>query len=289
MNSGLTSRTILALAIDPTSPETVCVAGDGLGLFRTTDGGTSWRRLNLGVNKMPGMDRVLSPRWFNAIAIDPSVQGTVYAASNDNFFGHFVTGVFKTTDGRDTWTPFMAGQAARQIDALAIDPTNTRSLYAGTFNIGIFKTTDGAASLSEINSGLTKVVWYPSFDSIAIAPSNAAIVYAGRPSGGLYKSTDGGMKWTVVGLNVLVFGVSINPSNPNIVYVAEGIGGIEKTTDGGKSWAVVNSGIAKEQVQVLAIDPSDPAILYAGTKENRIFKSTNGGARWVAIPKLPSR
>ena len=180
--------------IDPTSPETVYAAGDGLGLFRTTDGGTSWRRLNLGVNKMPGMDRVLSPRWFNAIAIDPSVQGTVYAASNDNFFGHFVTGVFKTTDGRDTWTPFMAGQAARQIDALAIDPTNTRSLYAGTFNIGIFKTTDGAASLSEINSGLTKVVWYPSFDSIAIAPSNAAIVYAGRPSGGLYKSTDGGMK-----------------------------------------------------------------------------------------------
>ena len=134
---GFTSVDILA--IDPQNPNTVYVkavdrtgrlfqtvpgrgGSDGCGwLYKTTNGGTSWSRMNAGL-----------PNYVTALAIDTQNPSTIYAGSG--------SGVFRSTDGGANWNPVNSGLTTISISTLAIDPRNPSTVYAGTAD-GVFAIT----------------------------------------------------------------------------------------------------------------------------------------------------
>ena len=117
------------LAIDPADPATIYSAGPfGPRLVKSIDGGATWFNSNSGITTI----------FIVAIAIDPNVTTTLYAAASG-------AGVFKSTDGGANWAPLNTGLTTGFVPALAIDPRDTATVYAGT-NSGVFRSTNGGAS-----------------------------------------------------------------------------------------------------------------------------------------------
>lgn len=157
----------------------VIYAATSNGVFRSTDGGSSWTPANTGLSGI----NVFS------LAIDPRTPATVDA-------GTFGNRVFKTTDAGTTWASSNVGLTDDlQVVALAIDPTNTRVLYAGTRFNGIFKSADAGARWSSVNPAPTGTLFAIVHFSLVTDPVNAGTVYAGTFDG-VFKSTDGGTNWT---------------------------------------------------------------------------------------------
>jgi len=121
---------VTALAINPVTPSTLYAGTDG-GVFKSTDGGTSWRAVN-------------TNSYVYALAINPKIPSTLYAGSDG-------AGVFESTDGGASWTAVLPGTS---VFALAIDPMTPSTLYAGTFGGGVSKSTDGGATWTAVNTGL---------------------------------------------------------------------------------------------------------------------------------------
>ena len=165
--------------------------------------------------------------------------------------------------------------------SLAIDPTNTQIVYAGT-NKGIFKTTDGGGSWSPTGTDIIIV------GGLAVDRANPATIYAGTMDG-LYKTTDGGGSWkkcpTPTG--AVYRSLAIDPTNTKIVYVKLGWGRVQnaadvvfRTDNGGTSWKRSSTGLKATDINALAIDPKSIQILYAGTEDAGVFKSADSGANW---------
>ncbi len=277
---------VSALAIDPSSPDTIYAGVFGTstdGVFKSTDGGASWT------------NSVLFNTPVLAMVIDPSDPAILYAGTGD--------GIFKSTNGGQSWTAVNSGLTAVDVIedlpaaivlTLAIDPSNSTTLYAGTLANGVFKSTNGGQNWTAASSGLPAVALFgipgilPVVTSLAIDPSNPATVYAGVTAGeltdGVFKSTDGGQSWTAVNFDLTptsVFALVLDPASPATIYAGTFGKGVFKSSTGGQSWAAINSGLAAAVVPALALDVSSPGTLYAGTG-NGVFKSTNSGQSWIA-------
>ena len=181
------------------------------------------------------------------------------------------------------WTSIGPEGGAAYTLALAVDPTNSQTIYVGTLS-GVFKSTNGGASWGAINSGLTGTSVY----SLVIDPTSSQTVYAGTGGGGVFKTTNGGASWNAVtsGLtsSMGVFSLAIDPTNSETVYAGTYGSGVFKTTNGGASWSSANSGLTiTNTAYSLAIDPTNGQTIYAGTNGSGVFKSTNGGATWSAV------
>jgi hypothetical protein len=117
------------------------------------------------------------------------------------------------------------GPEGGQITALAVDPNNSQTLYAGTNHGRIFKTINGGTSWSAVNTGLTNPGY---ITRLAITPSNSQIIYA--VTGGLFKSVNGGAFWSAVDSNGVTpdysYGLVIDPSDSQILYAGGGPGSL---------------------------------------------------------------
>ncbi|HEX3927243.1 MAG TPA: glycosyl hydrolase, partial [Gemmatimonadales bacterium] len=192
----------------------------------------------------------------------PSPSRTFFVAS-------VAGGIFKTTNGGVTFRPLFDHESVVAMGALAIAPSDTMQIWAGT---------------GEQNSR----------NSIS-------------PGGGIYKSMDGGITWKYMGLKEtqIIGRIVVNPTNPNIVWVAA-LGapwnaspdrGLYKTTDGGATWRKVKFISDKAGFIDLVIDPSNPDILFAASYERMrgpyyltsggpgsgLWKSTDGGETWNEV------
>src|SRR5207247_760789 len=172
-------------------------------------------------------------------------------------------GVFKTTDGGDTWTPVTDKYFGGTIGAIGVSESNPDIVYVGTGE-------------------------YPIRGNVAAGD-------------GVWKTTDGGKTWTSVGLGETqqISRVRVHPTNPDIVWVgAQGHAygtnaerGVYKTTDGGKTWNKMLFRNDSTGVSDRVLDPSNPTVLYAafwqaqrypwqlvsGGQGGGLFQSTDGG------------
>jgi photosystem II stability/assembly factor-like uncharacterized protein len=202
--------------------------------------------------------------------IDVNGQVTSIAVNPNNinvlYIGTAWGGIWRTQDGGNTWTPLFDHAPSLGIGepaAIAIDPVDTRIIYAGTSN------REG----SQFSSAAT------------------------QPSAGLFKSTDGGASWVALGsgfptgntgnatqfVNQSINVVIVDPDNHQTVYLASN-SGLFRSTDGGLNWnkATAPAGAANS----LVLDPTSPAaarILYAGIAGVGVAQSTNGGQNWNTI------
>ena len=208
---------------------------------------------------------------------------TIYAAGNQ--------GVFKSTDGGNTWTGISSFNLA---DSIAIDPQNVNTIYVGVSG-GIYKTNDGGGHWNKLTNGFNS----SNVSSIVIDPAHPNTIYAGLgilSGGGVLKSTDGGQHFHSVntgltaapGGYLVTTALGLDPLNVNTLYVTgnTGMNGA-KTTDAAANWtpfASPGGGLG------LAIDPvHDNNVYYSGPWG--ITKTTTGGnppsTPWTVINSGP--
>jgi photosystem II stability/assembly factor-like uncharacterized protein len=168
--------TLRLLAVDPTTPATLYAgvpfsASSGRGLWRSSDGGVSWRPAGL-------HSHILS------LALTPSA---LYAGTSSG-------GVYRSDDRGLTWRAASEGLTGFSVSELAVDPTTPMTLYAATDN-GVHKSDDGGATWRAV--GLPGQL----VRALAVIPTTPTTLYAGVSYGdepGVYKSTDGGETWRAI-------------------------------------------------------------------------------------------
>lgn len=174
---------------------------------------------------------------------------------------------------------------------VAIDPSNSAILYAGTWGNGIFKSMDEGETWEQKAAGLQVGFIY----DIAVDPNASLHLLASNYGFGVYESFDGGETWApAFGMpeGTVVYSIKFDPSNHNNVYAAVRLktlpgplypGGVYKSTNGGSNWVKKSSGLPDDYVYDVAMDPRYPNILYAAMHRTGVYKSTNSADSWFSV------
>lgn len=311
--NGFETTVVQKITVDPANSNKLYVGYWDIGLFKSVDGGVSFKNVSNGMT--------YKNNTFDII-VDPDNSSIVYAACG--WWEENKGEINKSTDYAETWTPLNNGLPDAQIWSMALDknsPANSRILYAASYDNGIYKSTNGGQSWSSASNGLG-VNGNLQVRKITIDPNDSDILYVGIESkqleigntnttvqGGLFKSTDAGLNWTKIDNSlpqISVWDIVVAPSNSQIIYTAVSTeydhtqqetfyGGVYKSTDGGSSWVMVNTGFGiadNLDISALAMNPTDNNIIYATTVDapyhdessgRGIFKTTNGGADWQPV------
>jgi photosystem II stability/assembly factor-like uncharacterized protein len=225
------------------------------------------------------------------VAIDPINPQVIYA-------GSYGSGVYKSTDGGNTWYSFNRGLSNLFVYSLAIDPLKSETLYAGTYRSQVYKSQDGGKSWTWSGTGMQEqAVVY----AIVVDPVTPATIYActrgvsnngSAPwNGVVYKSTDAGQTWSPSLTNVggaeqedWVYSLAINPNSPNQVFAAAHENGPFRSDDYGTTWHSIHNGIIDHSGRAIAISPQPEhsSILYHGVWHfDSVYKSINSGEIWT--------
>jgi photosystem II stability/assembly factor-like uncharacterized protein len=223
---------------------TIYIVGEGRGVLKSTDGGTTFVTVN---NEITGAV---------SMVMDPNDPNVVY------------TGGFKTTDGGVTWVDMAQGAGI----ALAMDPTNSNILYTD-LDGGVEKTVDGGVTWETVSQGW----WSAAIWSLVINPFDPNVLFVGSNGDGAFKSIDGGATWTSLDIDSTVWGLFVDPDDGNIVYAGSNGDGVYKSTDGGDSFARVGS----PDVGVVFSIIKSGNRLYAGTAGGGVSVSEDGGVTWT--------
>ncbi len=272
-------RAVLAIAVDPAAPdllyvgvadehdpETAETIGRGGGtVFRSDDGGASWRQTNRGLPEVPVV----------AIAVDPSVSDNVYAATDG-------AGVLASIDGGETWKPAERGLNGACLLRVAAVPTMPTTLVAASID-------KSPRLLVSDDRGRT---WFDAevqdqsgvFELIA-DPNDPGVVYGVTRFGRvIIKSLDGGHTWARRDPDPFqIHDLAIDPGSPTVLYGACGPCGVVKSTDGAGTWSPAGSGLPT--ISQVAVDAGSGTV-YA-TSEGVAFMSADGGESWAEIGPVP--
>jgi photosystem II stability/assembly factor-like uncharacterized protein len=238
------------------------IAGEGGGVFLSSDGGKSWRDVGLSGHAVRALAQAAS---------DPAV---LVAGALD--------GVFLSRDSGETWhrvTP--AGDSElRNFDSLAIDPRNPRIIYAGTFHLP-WKTTDSGAHWARIHTGM---IDDSDVLSLVTDTENSRRVFASACSG-IYRSDDAGAAWEK--LEGIPYSSRRTPvirqdaARPAILYAGT-TEGLWKSADSGASWRQISprSWVINSMV-ILPRDGGESRVLL-GTEQHGVLASDDGGTSFHA-------
>ena len=298
LNIGLNQvGSIGKLVIDPNNEDIVFVAAMGhlfnnnpeRGVFRSQNGGLDWEQVLFVSDSTGAID----------MAIHPNDGNIIYAAMWERIrrphfrqYGGLTSGIYKSTDGGDTWTELTNGlpqnASGKGRIGLAIsesDPNVLFSFYAQTDGRieGIFKSIDGGDTWTEMNTGAINDVpymWW--FGRIYIHPSIPDRLYA--TSLNMFGSTDGSESWSMIfpGVHVDHHAIGFSRQNPDLIYNGND-GGVYSSGKNGIQNIEYLNGMANFQFYTCAIDPNDSQLLYGGAQDNGIVKSNAGSPDWELI------
>ena len=281
-----------ALTADPRHPGTL-YAGTQVAVYKTVDGGRSWRPSHRGLFVPHLGDRIKG--WVIALEVDPADTNIVYAGSDR---------VSKSSNGGYSWKtvlPPHLGQSPRDnVSAIAIAPTRPEAIYAiksdfANGRTAIYKSTDGGTTWHATTS-VPGTYAYGFATALAVDPRDPTTVYAAIGANVL-KTTNTGKTWQPIadGLPIAAAGrgscrcrggvtaLAVDPRRTGIVYAALSEGGIYKTTNGGQTW--MRAVYQPFAMNAVAVDPARPATIYAAGAgawpEPRILRSTDGGHTWA--------
>ena len=239
--SGADSGRQTGVAVDPTTSNTIYVTAAGGGVWKTTDGGTTWASLTDSQSTLA----------MGSIAIAPTDHLKIYAGTgeaNNSLDSNHGNGILVSSDGGSTWTLETAGGAFAgvTIGQIAVDPTNENTAYAAVggygengnafANTGIWKTTNGGTSWTNVTAAASLTSTY-TWSAVVVDPNTPAIVYAavgdifygGSGPNAVYRSSDGGTTWAQLtnapggsstGRIALAVSPAANTSGHHVLYVA---------------------------------------------------------------------
>src|SRR5690242_9127991 len=300
-----------ALAVAPSNPGVIYVGtGEadmrsdisfGDGVYKSTDGGKNWR--NVGLRETRHIGRIL---------VDPRNPDIVLVAALGRAYGpNPERGIFRSTDGGQTWQKVLYKDENTGAVDLALDPDNSQTVFAtlwrtrrppwstyaplGGPGSGLYKSTDEGATWREISGhGL------PAGDLGRIGVSLAAGTHGQRvyaivdapQNGGLYRSDDGGANWTLVSTDRRIhqrgwyFGtVTADPLDPNTVYIPNV--SLYRSTDGGKTFVSIKGAPGGDDYHLLWVDPIDSRRMIVASDQGTTI-SLDYGQTWSSWYNQPT-
>ncbi|MBO0933072.1 hypothetical protein [Fibrella aquatilis] len=306
----ITSGRIADLDGHPTDGRVLYVGTAGGGVWKTTDGGVSYK---------PMFDKHIQS--IGAVAVDPKQPDqVVWAGTGECWTRNSVSvgdGVYKTVDGGQNWTNMGLAKSER-ISAVKIDPTNTNIVYVGAMGAlwgpsaerGVFKTTDGGKTWEKIlfvdeNTGCSDLAMDPKDPNVLYAAfwefrRTAWSFNSGGNQSGLYKSSDAGKTWAKIhtGFPTGKLGriaITVAPSVPNRLFAviesetSEGKG-LYRSENAGASWQRTNGDfeltVRPFYFSRIVVDPRNPDILLKGGLSGSI--SRDGGKTFTTLGTMHS-
>ncbi|MEP1152613.1 MAG: glycosyl hydrolase [Balneola sp.] len=277
----------------------------GGGIWKTTDGGTTWKNLS---------DGYFNTNGTGDITVAPSDNNIIYVGTGEGPVRGVKTshgdGVYKSTDAGETWT-HMGLEATRHISRVFVHPKNPDIVYVAAQGNpwgpneerGIYLSKDGGENWEKIlyvneNSGIADMTVDPSNPDIMMATSwdfnrKPWYVQSGGPGSKVWKTTDAGKTWKEItkGLPKLKgkMGIDISPANPKVVYMAIEAkgkeGGVYRSNDGGESFVQTTNepttyARAWYYMHIIA-DPSDEDELWV--LNSLAMKSIDGGKTFSGV------
>ena len=257
---------VAAILVDPRRSQTLFAgswtrdpsAGAGGGIFRSDDGGASWRPSGLE---------------------GQAVRALVQAPSNpDILIAGSLEGVFASPDSGVSWQRISpeSNEELHNIDSLAVDPRHPEIIYAGTFHLP-WKTADGGRTWTSVQRGM---IDDSDVMSILVDHSNSARVYASACSG-IYRSDNGGAAWQKVqGIPYSArrtLALAQDSEHANVIYAAT-TEGLWKSESAGATWLRVTP--ATWVINSVQLPASRPGRIVIGTDDMGILVSDDSGAHF---------
>lgn len=265
---------VKSIVVHPNDPDIVYIGAAAGGVWKTTDGGSTWTPLFDKENAIS----------FGALAIDPNNPDIVYAGTGESVMGnnniYLGSGMYKTTDAGATWN--LIGLAnVGAFSKVYVHPKNSNLIIAGATsrNAGIYKSTDAGATWEK--------KWTGTVTDVTINESDENKFYFGQYGDGIFYTEDGGDNWLELNVGISFeeaagrFSVQMAQSNPDVLYTLfeanvgtaaddKGHARIYKTTNGGVSWKMVYKGFYDFfngqgfYDNYIAVNPNDEETVYAG-------------------------
>jgi len=260
------------IAFHPLVSGTMFECNDG-GLYKTTNGGTSWTDLSNG----------LQISQIYRIGVSQTVTNNIICGLQDNGSREIYN---------NAWYEQTGGDGMECI----IDYSNASTEYASYANGVIYRTynfwSTNATISANIPGGQPAGAWVTPF---VIHPTNPNILFAGYNK--LYKTTNQGNSWTAISpvlTSDLLRSVAVAPSNPNTIFVAT-FDTLFLTTNGGSNWSYVSFGIPNAKITYITFDPTNSQRVYITlsgySAGNKVFMSPDGGVNWYnysgTLPNVP--
>lgn len=312
-NSGTTwisiTDTIQAYAmgfvtLDPNNPFVVWLGtgennhqralGYGTGVYKSVDGGQSWKHMGLKESRQIG-GIVIDSRNSNVVYV--AAEGSVWGPGGDR-------GLYKSTDGGTTWNNILKISENTGVNNIIYDPRNPDILFAtseqrrrhiftkigGGPETAVYKSTDAGATWEKIMKGL------PSVDlggmGIAISSANPDVIYlsveAAEKQGGFFRSTNRGASWEKMSdmnsKGQYFNEIYCDPKNADKVYLMDVVSKV--TLDAGKTWKEIGQSNRHVDDHAMWIEPTDPQHFLIGG-DGGIYETFDSGNNWLFKANLP--
>jgi photosystem II stability/assembly factor-like uncharacterized protein len=298
------SYSIGTVVLDPRNPNVVWVGtgennsqrsvGYGDGVYRSDDGGQSWKHVGL-----------KSSEHIGRIVLDPRDSNTVYVAAQGPLWGPGGDrGLYKTTDGGQTWKCVLSISENTGVTDVVLDPRHPDVLLAAAYQrrrhvwtlidggpeSALYRSTDAGKTWTKLKTGL------PSADigriGLALAPSNPDVVYAiieaADKKGGIFRSTDRGVTWerrNEFDQQAQYYAhLFVDPKNPDRIYVMNVL--IQVSDDAGKTLHPLGERFKHVDNHVIWVDPRDTNFYRVGC-DGGVYESHDRGAHWRFFDNLP--
>jgi len=296
-----------SIALDPADPNTIWVGtgennggrhlGFGDGVYRSKDGGKTWK--NMGLKTSDHVSTIIvHPEDPNTVFV--AAQGRLWSKGGDR-------GLFKTSDGGETWENVLSAGVWTGVTDVVMDPRNPDRLYAATWQhqrtvaayigggleSGIHTSEDGGETWEKMKDGLPK--GNMGKIGLAISPQKPDIVYAAieldRRTGGVWKSTTRGQSWKKMSDAVgggtgahYYTELFASPHEFDKIYMVSNTTQISE--NGGKTWSNLNNKYKHVDDHAIAFRPDDPDYILFGS-DGGLYESYDREQSWRFIDNLP--
>jgi len=299
------------LAVAPSNPNVIYVgSGEGLqrpdlstgdGIYKSTDGGRTWRNMGL-----------RDAQQIGGLTVDPNDANRVFVAALGHPYGpNTERGVYRSTNGGETWQRVLYKDENTGAIQVEVDPVNPRTVFAVLWaarqgpwenaawqgpESGLYKSVDGGSTWKKITQGLPTIAQGLGRIGLGIARSNSNILYAtvdANPEfGGIYRSNDAGESWFKVSNEARTWGrgsdfaeIRVHTKNPEIVFV--GNTASYKSTDGGKTFTAFKGAPGGDDYHRIWIHPDQPDVMLFATDQGATI-TVNGGETWSSWYNQPT-
>ena len=274
-----------ALISDPNSSQVFYVATESAGVFKTTDGGSTWLPARSGLSPTAKViSLAIDPQNSNTLYAGTEKAGIIWRSQNAGATWTDITGNMETGTFADAYQPFN----------IIVDPHNSNIIYVGLGGYAgqIYKTTDGGATWWVMDAGIPREreTYTGVVTALAIDPDNSLILYAGVRDYGVFKTIDGGAIWTPLndgvpsyreeyqGATALAVDVLHDNRPAGIIDGDYYVFGVDSR------WLLVSTGNdinSSYDHAHLYFHPTDPLVIYSAGEQ--LTRSGDGGITWLSI------